>query len=75
MPMPNDTAKHDSSFIVRIWWEHSESDAQTGHWRGWIQHVRNGKQIYFASLADLNAFIEAETGMHPANDTVPPGLG
>jgi len=67
--------QRDGSFIVRIWWEHGSSDGQaTGHWRGWIQHVRNGSQIYFASLRDLTSFIEQETGIEPVRDQKAQGL-
>ena len=75
MTMSSDPAKNDGSFIVRIWWERTDDDAKGGHWRGWVQHVRNGTQIYFANLNDLNAFIEAETGIPPAGNAAPRGLG
>jgi len=67
--------RRDGSFIVRIWWEHGGSDGQaTGHWRGWIQHVRNGSQVYFASLRDLTSFIEQETGIEHVRDHNAQGL-
>jgi hypothetical protein len=66
--------RRDGSFIVRIWWEHGDGAEQAAHWRGWIQHVRNGNQIYFANLHDLNDFIEREVGMYPATDEAPRGL-
>ena len=65
----------DGSFIVRIWWEHGGGDGQAAsHWRGWIQHVRNGSQIYFASLRDLTAFVEQETGIARVTDDKAQGL-
>jgi hypothetical protein len=68
------TTRRDGSFVVRIWWEHSV-DQGTGHWRGWIQHVRNGNRISFESMADLAAFIERETGMQATTEEVAQGLG
>jgi hypothetical protein len=56
------TARRDGSFVVRIWWEPG-TDSGSGHWRGWIQHVRNGEQVSFQNMADLIAFLERETGI------------
>lgn len=72
--MAPDSAKQSGSFIVRIWWERSVEDVAGGHWRGWIQHVRNGHQIYFADLRDLATFIEGETGIQPGADSYMQGL-
>jgi hypothetical protein len=67
--------QRDGSFIVRIWWEYGSGDMQTaGHWRGWIQHVRNGSHIYFATLRDLTDYIERETGIAHVNDDTAQGL-
>jgi hypothetical protein len=67
--------QRDGSFIVRIWWEHGDGDKQTaGHWRGWIQHVRNGSHVYFVTLRDLTDFIEQETGIARVNDDTAQGL-
>jgi hypothetical protein len=67
--------RRDGSFIVRIWWERGDGvDTATAHWRGWIQHVRNGNQIYFANLHDLTNFIEREAGIHPVTDEAAQGL-
>ena len=55
-------ARRDGSFVVRIWWEPG-ADQASGHWRGWVQHVRNGEQVSFQQMADLIAFIERETGV------------
>lgn len=67
------TQQQDGSFIVRIWWEQASATPEQRHWRGWIQHVRGGKQIYFTTLHDLNAFIEQELGIEAPKDA-PPGL-
>jgi len=66
--------QRDGSFIVRIWWEHGGDGQAASHWRGWIQHVRNGNQIYFASLRDLTNFIEQETGIEHVHDQKAQGL-
>lgn len=44
------------------------------HWRGWVQHVRNGHQAYFTNLRDLNTFIEGETGIDRADNPTIRGL-
>jgi hypothetical protein len=64
------TPRRDGSFIIRIWWERgaARSSAAAGHWRGSIQQVRTGKQVYFTSLRELAELIERETGMPPADD-------
>lgn len=61
--------RHDGSFIIRIWWERGGEEA--GHWRGWIQHVRNGNHVYFTNLRDMADFIEHETGMPPVDEQAP----
>ena len=68
------TARQGGSFIVRIWWEHSGADRQVHQWRGWIQHVRTGKQIPFHSMDDLTQFIEQELGILPAPEEASQGL-
>ena len=44
-----------NSFVLRIWWEEEG-------WRGWVQHAASGETRYFERLADLLAFVEAQTG-------------
>ena len=61
--------------IVAVMVHHGGGDGQVaGHWRGWIQHVRNGSQVYFASLRDLTSFIEQETGIEHVHDQKAQGL-
>jgi uncharacterized protein YceH (UPF0502 family) len=64
--------QRDGSFVVRIWWEPGTSQAR--HWHGWVQHVRNGEQSSFQTLAELIAFIEQETGMQASAEGLPQGL-
>jgi len=66
-------AQRDGSFVVRIWWEPG-AEQSTRHWRGWVQHVRNGNQVSFQHIADLIAFIEQETGIQAAEEAAQ-GLG
>lgn len=75
--MGNERApQHDGSFIVRIWWEHQDASGQTAaHWRGWVQHVRDGSQIYFTSMSDLISFVERETGIEQVGQGAAQGLG
>ncbi|HNP74004.1 MAG TPA: hypothetical protein PLO33_20135 [Kouleothrix sp.] len=73
--MSNDPEKQGGSFVVRIWWEHSSDEQGGGRWRGWVQHVRNGNQIYFASLHDLNSFIAGEIGIERGEERASDGLG
>lgn len=44
-----------NSFVLRIWWEEEG-------WRGWAQHAASSETRYFERLADLLAFVEAQTG-------------
>ena len=43
-------------FIIRIW-EQAEAEGASSTWRGLVQHVASGQQLYFTSLRDLNDFI------------------
>ncbi|RMF35187.1 MAG: hypothetical protein D6759_05015 [Chloroflexi bacterium] len=51
------------TFIVRIWWEPGLT-RPGGHplWRGYVQHVVNGRSIAFQSLEELLRFIQSQTG-------------
>jgi len=48
-------------FVVRLWLE-SGTQSSISHWRGSVQHVISGQQVYFASLRDMNDFIALKTG-------------
>jgi hypothetical protein len=43
-------------FIVRIW-EQANAEGINPNWRGLVQHVASGQQLYFTSLRDLDDFI------------------
>ena len=47
------------SFIVKIWLEEANSEAETGRavWRGHITHVPGGERRYVADLADIPEFM------------------
>jgi len=72
--MSSESSRQSGSFIVRIWWEQGNASPEQRHWRGWIQHVRGGKHLYFTTLDDLNAFIEQELGIDTAREEAPQGL-
>jgi len=65
--------QRSNSFVFRIWWE--EGAAGT-FWRGWVQHAASGESRYFERLADLLAFVEAQTGpLTRGAETVGAGKG
>ena len=72
--MSSKSTQQGGSFIVRIWWEQGDGSPEQRHWRGWIQHVRGGKHLYFTSLHDLNTFIEQELGINAPTEEMPHGL-
>jgi hypothetical protein len=53
MPLPNERRSH--SFFVRVWYE--PDPTSEGQWRGSIEHIPSGQQMYFVSLADMSDFI------------------
>ncbi|NOZ06226.1 MAG: hypothetical protein GXP41_07740 [Chloroflexi bacterium] len=59
--MDETTLRQGHLFIVRIWEEADRKNATSG-WRGSVQHVPSGQQLYFASLRDMNDFITLKTG-------------
>lgn len=71
----NTKEQRSSSFVVRIWWEYGNTatpDAQPTHcvtsiWRGWVQSVRNNRQMYFQNFATLDQFIAEEIGVVPVS--------
>ena len=73
--MPSEPAPaHSGSFIVRVWRDRTSESQQRGGWRGSIQHVRNGKQIYFPNFDDLSSFIEQELGIDGSLEETLQGL-
>ena len=72
----DEVQRRDGSFVVRIWWEQNSGQSQqTRVWRGWVQHARNGKQVYFQNLAALVLFIEQETGINADAQLPLEGIG
>ena len=59
-PMP-DQPQPRNSFVLRIWREEEDGREQS-IWRGWIQHVRSGEEVYVQNQAELIQFIEQHTG-------------
>jgi hypothetical protein len=41
------------AFIVRIWCEPREIEGALPEWRGMIEHVASGSQLYFTDLDEI----------------------
>ena len=50
------TKEPSHAFIVRIWIEHQESKDAEPIWRGVIEHVESGKQMYFDQLDKMRIY-------------------
>ena len=59
--MPKDSVEQQDylSYLLRLW---RQENAERPMWRASLKSVQNGKQVGFASLADLFTFLENETG-------------
>ena len=44
------------AFVVRIWIEHPQVKDAKPIWRGVIERVENGDQVYFDQLVKLNTY-------------------
>ncbi len=51
------TRHNTQSFLVRIWIEPREIEGEPLVWRGSVQQVSSGEQVYFKSFVELNTFI------------------
>lgn len=52
------------SFVARIW---LEGDAgEDAKWRGHLQHVQGGEEVYFRSFAEVCEFLERVSGVSAA---------
>ena len=49
------------SFVARIWLEKGSNGEPI--WRGHIQHVQGGQEIYFQDLGKLREFVERVSGI------------
>ena len=47
------------TFIVKVWLERRELEGAQPEWRGRIDHVPSGRQVYFRDIADIIHFIQA----------------
>ena len=61
------------SFVARIWLERAADEDPK--WRGHIQHIQGGEEIYFQDLMEMAEFLEQVSGIsslgfaaHPEND-------
>lgn len=52
------------SFVARIWLERDAGD--DAKWRGHVQHVQGGEEIYFHSFAEVCEFLERVSGVSAA---------
>ena len=50
----------NQAFILRLWREDDDDDDRI--WRGWIQHVGTGDEIFVQNLTDFLHFIEQHFG-------------
>lgn len=57
-----------NSFIVRIWIESSEEEADHPTWRGVIEHVGANDRQHFHELETVTTFIGERTGLKPSID-------
>lgn len=53
------------SFVARIWLERDAGD--DAKWRGHVQHVQGGEEIYFQSFAEVCEFLERVSGVPAAS--------
>lgn len=57
------TAPQAHSFVVRIWWEPGLTRPDGSPlWRGQVQHAASGRSLVFQSLAEMECFIQDQTG-------------
>ena len=58
------------SFIVRIWQEATDNEANTVTWRGSIDHVNSAKRLYFQDWDAAVSFIQEESGLQGEQSTL-----
>ena len=66
----SESGRITATFIVRLWTEHGQGQAP--RWRGQVEHVQSGEQLYFRAPAQMLAFIigrrkKIEEQQRPAN--------
>ena len=59
LPKGSEEQRDYLSYLLRLW---RAGDAETPMWRAALKAVGSGEHMGFASLADLFAFLENETG-------------
>ena len=50
------------SFVVKIWQERREVEGGEPLWRGRVDYIQGGEQVYFHCLEQLMAFFKEVTG-------------
>lgn len=61
----NDSTLRETSFVVRVWWEHPNQAAPI--FRGQVKDVLSGVSVYFDHLATLQDFICQSCGCTSAH--------
>ena len=68
-----DRSRIAQSFVARIWLERDADEDP--EWRGHIQHIQGGEEIYFQDFTEVCEFLEQVSGVpgpgfatHPGND-------
>ena len=56
-----DRSRINQSFVARIWLERAADEDPK--WRGHIQHIQGGEEIYFQDLTEVGEFLEQVTGV------------
>lgn len=49
------------SFVARIWLERAADEDPK--WRGHIQHIQGGEEVYFQNLTEVCKFLEQVSGI------------
>lgn len=48
----------ENTYVIRIWFEHSEQENIKPQFRGVIEHVLSGQRQYLADTQSINQFIQ-----------------
>lgn len=48
----------ENTFVIRVWYEHSEQESVKPQLRGVIEHVTTGQRRYIADTQSINQFIQ-----------------
>lgn len=48
----------ETTFVIRIWCEHSEQESVKPQFRGVVEHVFSGQRQYIANTQSISEFIQ-----------------